>query len=378
MKGPNAEKTDGGLTHGGCSGNVLLPASPSIEFDWSANAVAGVVEQVRQWMSDEDEVEIEALQAGWEEEAAKALLDIDRVVAGNGPRVVESFWKEKGDEEVQECRIVCASGKGQKLSVYFSDGEGRTATLQSWKIARTRAGLAMQQGKRKIVTFPWPLKGSIYQALESELIQTGRPMTLTKWGRLFRLLHPECRRYLWAEFRCNRCQRKRRTEALATEPIMQAALRQEAVCALVGLGCGQPSTDQVLPWVPIAGTKEKEDELTYCSARQDGLEKSQEEHKLLDCFLSQRRESAKSTTKPEMSSDDEEELKAPKESNQGGGYSIAAMKFYKASGKSLPLQTLMGAHQKQLTWPGNEGLRDTSEHMEFARRMKRWELQQKC
>ena len=200
-----------GPTNGGCSGNSFagLPLAGN-EANREEVPIDG---GLRREEGKEDDEGARALIE--EEEEVRVQEAIDQFEQGEPNIIAFSFWQDAMDECPLECRVMKMGGidKRKTLIVYFPHGDGKTATMVEWKRARVRAAVARRRQKIDTIGFPWPWKNAIYLALSREFTRTGRPMTLVKWGRMFRLLHPESRESLWAEFVCRRCQQTRRVEA---------------------------------------------------------------------------------------------------------------------------------------------------------------------
>ena len=331
---PEARGQVEGLTIGGRSGNSFAgasrTASPLRENGGGRREVPteAMMAEMGEGMQEEDRF------PGWEEEEARVREIVEKFEQEDANAIAASYWKEPSDAYPVECRVMKVGGDRRKsLIVYFPHGEGRTATLAEWKWARIRAAVARRTQRTETVVFPWPWKNAIQTALSREIIRTGRPMTLLKWGKMFRLLHPESRANLWAEFTCTRCQQVRRVEATATEALMGAAMKEETVCEMVGGSCGQNTAERILPWMPHKRLWDKEEEDAYHSPRheEDGKGRSRMEGKVLG-----------------ESWDDEDYL----DDSTSAGFSSAAMRFYKATGKAIPLPDFSGTSSEAafLAW----------------------------
>ena len=347
---------DSGPTNGGCSGNALAarPSSPTTELDWRVTLrSAAATEAALGWASEDSDAKRELPASAGEEEEKETDREITLFMSENALRVTVSQWMAQGDHHLQECFVMKGGAKGQRIVVYFPEGEGHTSTIAAWKAACTRAKVYTRQSKTPPVAFPWPWRRALHQALVGEFLQTGKPMTLTKWGRLFRLFNPDNRRLLWAEFSCSRCQKRRKMGILATEAIMEAASKGGASCSTVGLVCAKEETDKTLPWTqPVAPPDSDEDD--FCTLRP-------EEEKVFVPTKKERREEAMSPRKGDFPEEEDspQEVENPQaDSSQGSkkgermGYSAGALRFYRSTGKALPLPDYNGASSEAsfLAW----------------------------
>ena len=330
-RGGRGQTPPEGLTNGGCSGNLFAGTSRTPSPLPEGGGFRGEAGETRRLEMSEVTHDGEET-PGWEEEELRVQEALDKFEQGEANLIAASYWKEVEEEYPTECRVMKATKERKRtLMVYFPHGEGRTATMMEWKYARIQAAIARRTQKTDTVVFPWPWKNAIQMALSKEIIRTGKPMTFLKWGRIFRLLHPESRVNLWAEFVCVKCQNTRRVEATATEALMGAAMKMETVCEIVGAACGQNTAEKILPWMPHKRVWDKEEEEAYHSPRhEEEGRRSRREGKVLG------------------ESWDEDCLD---ESSQAG-FSSAAMRFYKATGKAIPLPDFSGTSSEAafLAW----------------------------
>ena len=329
----------GDLTDGGCSGNVLPRRRGSSSAPEESEAEAEREE-------DDEPSEAEVRQDGWREEEQRVANALHVFLEGPPTAVAHTYWKERGEETIWEARVVRMGGKNKKLMVYFPHGEGKTATTAEWQRASTRARVARQREKGSTITFPWPQERAIQHAIRGELLRSARPLSLLKWGRLFKLFHPDSRQHMWAEYACCRCGYVRRVDATATEAIMGAAQRKETTCAVVGLGCGQPSTARILPWAPHNRLWDKEDEAAYCSPRhEDQWSEGKKGSSPKAGDKGKRQEGCGSEEEGEQAIQIEED-------DDGEGFSAGALRFYRSNGKAIPLPEYGGSPSESafLSW----------------------------
>ena len=359
---PRGEAAEGDPTNGGCSGNPQAEplASSRTEAVWRKALRSAVALEAEGDEATGMSAETQSLE--WKEKFEKVSAEVQQVMNEKTFRVIDSVWRAKDDARPQECKIVKIVGRGQRIGLYLPDGEGHPTTVKAWKVARTRAELAREKGSEDLLTFPWPWKRALTQALETEYLQTGGLLSFSKWARLFRLLNPDSRQLLWAEFGCRTCGKRRRVGALATESVMTAARNGEDTCEAVGLTCVQPETEKLLGWTGVGRFKDEED-AAFCTLDQ-GIEPDQlpppgstsgkaranrpadnQATTSTNRDLQRSRKSYTQTRSNREFPEGSEYLDYEGDWTDGGeerGYSRAAMRFYKATGKALPLPDFSG------------------------------------
>ena len=141
--------------------------------------------------SSGDEVDADDLEKGmeiekesplWKERVHNANTLWERFLAMPPDTVVNTTWKERGNDLVTEAKVCRAGLRTRKLLVYFPHGDGKATTSRSWRQARIRAEMAAGLPHTTYLTFPWPLERATTEALQEEWRRHRRPMPLGKWG----------------------------------------------------------------------------------------------------------------------------------------------------------------------------------------------------
>ena len=357
------------LTIGGCSGNASWEPTTSFQWDGEGADLSSGEE-----VDDEElakSMDLEKAHPLWSEKLQKANEEWRRMQAAPVGINFPTLWKDKDSDAIREAWIGRMGPRSRRLLVYYPHGEGRLTNTHLWRQAKIRAEIALAGGKGTYMSFPWPLEKSLKEALRDECRRTRRPMPLKKWERLFRLSHPENQGKLWSEFSCSSCGRKRYAEATMADVLISARIRQGLHCRLVGTTCDYPETARVhslvstiLNQVPRAGeqgngglTQQTEHVENDLVATDNLRDPSPPRERRAPAVINRGREVRMSngqrtshSREPSRYSSDVEEVGEGTE--EGVGLSAAAQRFYRTTGRSLPLPDFAGSSSESayLAW----------------------------